>query len=121
MSFFAHSSSTPVGRIAPAEALRLARTGDLTLVDVREVAEVKMTGRAAGALHVPLMLLAAKADPRHPEHDPRLTPDRPVAVYCASGGRSQRGAEMLAAMGYTRVYNLGGLGDWQAAGGPVER
>lgn len=118
LSFLTPSRSP---RIAPAEAMARQARGDLTLVDVRDISELRATGRATGALHLPLMLLAQKADPRSPEHDPALRTDRAIAVYCASGARSARAAEMLAAMGYGQVYNLGGLGDWVAAGGAVTR
>jgi rhodanese-related sulfurtransferase len=30
-------------------------------------------------------------------------------------------AQMLVGLGYVEVYNIGGLGDWQAAGGAVTR
>ncbi|MBD3763897.1 MAG: sulfurtransferase [Rhodobacterales bacterium] len=108
-----------VQRLAGPEAVRLAAEGALTLVDVRDIAELRSTGRAAGALHVPLMRLSAKADPRHPEHLPALDPEKPVALYCASGARSQMAAQMLLQLGYRTVYNLGGLHDWRAAGGQL--
>ena len=108
-------------RLSPTEAVALAAQGALTVIDVRDIAEVKATGKAKGALHVPLMMLATRCDPKSPECLPGLTPDTPIAVYCASGGRSQMAAGMLAQMGYGSVANIGGLGDWQAAGGPVER
>jgi rhodanese-related sulfurtransferase len=108
-------------RIAPAEAISRQARGEITLVDVRDISELRATGRAKGAIHLPLMLLPQKADPRHPEHDPALSVDRPVVVYCASGARSARAAEILTALGYAQVYNLGGLGDWAAAGGAITR
>ncbi len=44
-----------------------------------------------------------------------------VAVYCASGGRSQMAAQVLISLGYREVHNIGGLFDWQAAGGAISR
>lgn len=108
-------------RIAPAEAIARHARGEITLVDVRDISELRATGRAKGAVHLPLMLLPQKADPRHPEHDPALSVDRPVVVYCASGARSARAAEILKTLGYAQVFNLGGLGDWAAAGGAISR
>jgi len=112
-------------RSAPAQVLSLAdaiprvASGDLTLVDVREVAEVLASGKAKGALNVPLTILSRQADPRHPDHLVALDPQRPVALYCLSGARSSRAVDMLRHLGYTQVYNLGGLRDWQAAGGAI--
>ena len=38
--------------------------------------------------------------------------DAPLVVYCGSGGRSARAAETLRSKGYTRVYDLGGMSNW---------
>lgn len=37
--------------------------------------------------------------------------DKPVVVYCASGGRSAVAQQILKASGFTDVTNAGGLGD----------
>jgi rhodanese-related sulfurtransferase len=97
-----------------------AVAGDrMWLLDVREAAELRASGKAKGAVHIPLGLLGLKADPKAP--DALIAPGRPVAVYCASGGRSGMAAQQLARMGYGPVWNLGGLGDWTRAGGAVEK
>lgn len=110
-----------VPRLTAAEAVARVRAGDLTLIDVRDPGELAATGRAEGALHVPLAVLRMRCDPSSPECLPELSTDRPVAVYCASGGRSQMAAQMLTSMGYREVHNIGGLFDWQAAGGAITR
>lgn len=110
-----------VARIAPQEAVQRHARGDLTVIDVRDISELRATGTAAGGLHVPLMRLAMAADPRHPDHLPELDPARPVALFCAAGGRSHAGCELLTKLGYGEVYNLGGFGDWCAGGGKVKR
>ena len=117
MSFF--KSSKPAAYLPVPEVAAAVAAGDLTLIDVRDITEVRATGKAQGALHIPLMLLASRADPRHPEHEKALSPDRPVALYCASGARSQMAKQMLEQLGYTTVYNLGGLSDWRAGGGAI--
>lgn len=111
----------PAPRFSAAEAVERVRAGTLVLIDVRDGAEVAATGRAAGALHVPLAALRMKCDPASPECLPELSTDKPVALYCASGARSAMAARSLAAMGYREVHNLGGLHHWQAAGGAVTR
>ena len=35
-----------------------------------------------------------------------------ILVYCRSGNRSKQASEKLAAMGYTNVYEFGGINDW---------
>ena len=91
--------------------------GKMLLVDVREVAEARASGVAQGAKLIPLSLLPLKCDPRQPGCE--LPQGLPVAVYCASGGRSGMAADALARLGYGPVVNLGGLRDWAAGGGAV--
>ncbi|OOY26731.1 MAG: sulfurtransferase [Rhodobacteraceae bacterium] len=110
-----------VERINPKDAVAKAKAGELTVIDVREGMEVKSSGKAKGALHIPLATIRMKADPSSPEKDPKLDTAKPVALYCASGARSAGAAQMLAQMGYEHVYNIGGLYDWHAAGGEIER
>ena len=50
----------------------------------------------------------------HP-HDELSKKDCPVVLHCRSGVRSARALRMLAAAGYTNLYNLkGGILAWQA-------
>lgn len=43
-----------------------------------------------------------------------ISKDKPVAVYCRSGKRSQRAAETLSSMGYKVIYDLkGGYLAWE--------
>jgi len=112
----------PAVRPLPAqEAVAKAARGEITLIDVRDHTEIAQTGKAKGAINIPLFMLNTKADPRHPEFHPDLSTDKPVAVYCASGARSQMAGQALVQFGFSEVYNLGGLFHWQAAGGLVER
>lgn len=121
-SFFKSRGQTNcVQSIDPREAVAKAKAGEMIVIDVREMSEVKASGKAACAVHIPLMKLAMQADPRSPEFNPVLNPETPVVLYCAAGGRSQRAAQMLIDMGYQQVYNLGGFCDWQAAGGTITR
>lgn len=48
-----------------------------------------------------------------------LDPDATYVVYCRSGNRSAVAAATMAEAGFTDVYDLGGIVDWQAAGGEV--
>ncbi len=105
--------------LSPAACIAMAAAGEITLLDVREIGEVQASGLAAGALHIPLGLLPLKGDPKAPDFDCRLT-GKPVAVYCAAGARAGRAAQFLQAQGI-EAHNIGGFGDWVAAGGPVQR
>jgi rhodanese-related sulfurtransferase len=104
-----------------ADAIQRVADKEMILIDIRDHAELASSGKAKGALHIPMMRLADMADPRHPDFHPDLQQDKPIALYCASGARSNMAAGMLRQLGYAEVHNLGGLTHWMAAGGPVER
>lgn len=88
------------------QALEDQKNGAL-IIDVR-TAEEYIKGHIPGALHLPLSELADNLE--------KLVPDKNTKLifYCAVGGRSEQAVQKAAELGYTRVYNLGGLesGDW---------
>lgn len=76
------------------------------IFDVREEEEDNL-GHARGALLFPVDSITREtAEKRIP------SADTPVLVYCRSGQRSRTAAEKLAALGYTRVYDVGSLVGW---------
>jgi len=110
-----------VPRITPAEAQRMIATGRAIVVDVRDAPEVEKSGKVAGALHVSRGMLEFRADPDSPYHDKHFSRERPVILYCASGGRAALSGKALKDMGYAEVYNLGGFNDWVGNGGEIDR
>ena len=74
--------------------------------DVREEDEYNL-GHAKGARLFPVGSITREtAAAQIP------APDTPVLVYCRSGQRSHMAAEKLAALGYSRVYDVGSLAGW---------
>ena len=106
-----------VPRVSPAEATSLIATHQALLVDVRDAPEVANSGQIAGSLHVSRGLLEFRADPESPLHDPRFSRERPVIVYCASGGRAALAGKTLKDLGYEQVFNLGAFKDWPTTDG----
>lgn len=102
------------------DAVERAEKGEVTVVDVRDANELAVSGKAKGAVHMPLATLRMQADPRSPDFHPALKDGKPIAVYCASGGRSSMAAQVFQGFGHD-VSNIGGLGHWQMAGGEIER
>ncbi|TMG82958.1 MAG: rhodanese-like domain-containing protein [Betaproteobacteria bacterium] len=81
------------------------------LVDVRSAAETAR-GVIAGALHIELAALPARAA--------ELDPELPCVLYCLSGARSAQGCVYLAQRGFRHLYHLdGGVAAWAKAGLPV--
>ena len=114
------AANEAVPRIPAAEAKAMAIGPDVILVDVRDAAEVKASGKAKGAVAVSRGLLEFRADPESPMHDAAFDRAKTIIVYCASGGRSALAGKTLKDMGYKDVRNLGGFKDWVEAGGEVE-
>jgi rhodanese-related sulfurtransferase len=87
------------------------RLAEIQLVDCRELYEWE-AGRIEGAVYLPLnsIMAGAGAD---------LVHEKPIAVICRSGNRSELATMMLQARGF-EAYNVeGGMEAWAAAGLPV--
>ena len=84
----------------------LEREKGARFFDVREEEEYD-AGHAAGAELFPLGTIDEEsAAERIPD------PDTPVLLYCRSGARSALAALKLEELGYTTVYDIGGLTGW---------
>ncbi|SIS72821.1 rhodanese-like domain-containing protein [Phaeovulum vinaykumarii] len=114
------TANAMVPHVSVEEAKTLMAEGALVL-DVRDAPEIAHSGKVEGAHHISRGMLEFRADPDCQFHDPELRRDRPVIVYCASGGRSALAGKLLKDMGYQEVYNLGGFAGWVEAGGAVRR
>lgn len=52
----------------------------------------------------------------------KLNKNKPVAVYCHSGGRSNQAFEMMKEMGFRQIYELqGGIVAWQQNGKQINK
>lgn len=83
------------------------------VLDVREPWEYAQ-GHLPGAMLIPLGQLGQRLK--------ELNPEKPVAVVCATGNRSQSAAALLGQKNFKKVYNvLGGTSSWARQGLPIER
>ncbi|MGI9508434.1 MAG: rhodanese-like domain-containing protein [Geminicoccaceae bacterium] len=90
--------------------------GGALLVDVRETVEREREGDIPNSVHIARGLLEFQADPESPLYNDALSLDRPIVIYCASGGRSALAAKTLHDMGYPNVASLaGGYAAWRTA------
>jgi rhodanese-related sulfurtransferase len=98
-----------------AEALRLINDQEAWVVDIREAADYK-NGHIPQARHIPSAMLKDRLG------ELTRTGDKPVIVYCRSGGAAQSACALLKKHGVTNVHSLsGGLVAWQDASLPVSR
>ncbi|MEO4000011.1 rhodanese-like domain-containing protein [Mesorhizobium sp. CAU 1732] len=115
------AANAAIPKISPDQAQKLMREKNALVVDVRDPAEVEASGKVKGAINIPRGMLEFRADDETQYFDKSFSKDRPVIVYCASGGRSALSGKTLKDMGYTEVHNLGGFKDWAESGGDVEK
>lgn len=82
------------------------------ILDVREPYEIEV-GLIEGSVVVPLNDLLGGGE------QGKLDRDRPIAVVCKVGNRSELAAVMLRARGYDAENLEGGLDAWDANGYPL--
>jgi rhodanese-related sulfurtransferase len=83
------------------------------LVDIRTESEVA-EGMIAKAKHVDFY------GPNFLSEMEALGKNKPLYLYCRSGGRSAQALDMLKDAGFTRVHHLeGGFMAWKASGKPT--
>ena len=94
-------------QITQEEAKRMMeQEDDYVIVDVRREDEYA-EGHIPGAILIPNESIAEYEAPEE------LTDsDQIILVYCRTGRRSKEAADKLAKMGYSRVYEFGGIVDW---------
>jgi rhodanese-related sulfurtransferase len=109
-----------IDNLSVAEVAAELTAGNVTLVDIREPAELE-GGSIPGMIHAPRGMLEFYADPASPYHRAEFDPNTRVVLYCASSGRSALAVDMLQQLGYTDVAHLdGGFNAWKAAGLPTK-
>lgn len=102
----------PFTRIDVNEAKDMIADGAI-VIDVREMHEYA-AGHVPDAAHIPVNSVYARRED--------LPKDKDIIFVCAVGQRSALAAEMAAAAGLTRLYNLeGGTEAWIKAGEPVDK
>ena len=93
-------------RISQKEARQMMEKNSVIVVDVREPEEYAQ-GRIPGAKLLTLDRIDAKSAA---EVIPKK--ETQALVYCRSGHRSKMAAAMLAKLGYTQIYEMGGILSW---------
>jgi len=110
-----------IDTLAVHDAVAMTEDPGVVFVDLREPMERQQSGTVTGAVHVPRGLLEFQVDLDSPMHNPAVTPDKQVVLFCASGGRSALAAKTMVDMGYPNVAHIaGGFAAWKEAGGPTE-
>ena len=100
------ASGAAYQEISQEKAKEMMDTQEVLILDVREQEEYD-SGHIPGAVLLPVGSIdeetAADVIPES---------DTVVLVYCRSGNRSKKAAEALAELGYTGIYEFGGINTW---------
>ena len=93
-------------QITQEEAKEMMDTQEVMILDVREQDEYD-SGHIPGAILLPVDTIdadtAAAVIP---------SKDSTVLIYCRSGNRSKAASSALADLGYTNIYEFGGINTW---------
>lgn len=115
---YLETANQSVTRVSAGDAVK--HHGEGVFVDVRDSADIAKTGTIAGALRIPRGFIEFAADPATPFHNEALKKDASLFLVCGAGGQAALAGKTLLEMGYTSVTNVGGIGEWKDAGGPME-
>ena len=108
------TKETSYTQISMDEAVSMMETEeDYIILDVRTLEEFKEK-HIPGAICVPNETIGTAEIPSLPDKE------QMILVYCRSGNRSKQAAQKLADMGYTNIYEFGGINDWTGETYPHE-
>ena len=101
-----NTSDSSYEQITQEAAKEMMDTQEVIILDVREQDEYD-SGHIPGAVLLPVGTIdentAAEVIPEK---------DSTVLVYCRSGNRSKTASAALAELGYTNIYEFGGINTW---------
>ena len=101
-----NSADVSYQQITQEEAKEMMDSQEVIILDVREQGEYD-SGHIPGADLLPVGTIdettAAEVIPEK---------DSTVLVYCRSGNRSKTASSTLAELGYTNIYEFGGINTW---------
>ena len=83
----------------------MAREDGHVVVDARRQDEYD-AGHIPGAILIPNESIGCDSPEALPDYD------QIILIYCRSGNRSKQAAQKLAGMGYTNIYEFGGIITW---------
>ena len=102
----ANGAGNTYEQISQEQAKEMMDTQDVLILDVREQDEYD-SGHIPGAVLLPVGTIDEKTAAE-------VIPDKDttVLVYCRSGNRSKKASSALAGLGYTNIFEFGGINTW---------
>ena len=100
------ASKNSYTQISMEEAVKMMEEeSDYIILDVRRPDEFAEK-HIPNAINVPNETIGKDEIPELPNKE------RLILVYCRSGNRSKQASEKLVKLGYTNIYEFGGINDW---------
>lgn len=86
---------------------QLKNDPSIRLIDVRTVEEYNDDGHIEAGINIPLHTLPNQVAKALPDKDAK------IFVICYSGARASDAVNYLKRLGYTNVFNIGGVATWR--------
>lgn len=93
-------------KISQEKAKEMMDTLNPVIIDVRTPEEFR-GGKIPKAINIPVNMIVKQAESK------LKAKDSEILVYCLTGSRSKLAAKMLTKLGYTKVYDFGGINSWK--------
>lgn len=117
---YLNEANEAVTRISAKDGIQKHADGGGIFIDVRDSGDITKSGTIEGALRIPRGFIEFAADSEMPFHNEAMQKDADIYLVCGLGGQAALAGKTLKEMGYNSVTNVGGIGDWKEAGGPME-
>lgn len=102
------TKNSSVMKMTAKEAKAEIDKGDVIILDVRTNEEY-ISGHIENSILIPVDEIEKEAENILKDKEEK------ILVYCRSGNRSSQASKLLVKMGYTNVYDFGGIKDWPYA------
>lgn len=120
LSDYLSDANKIIPRLSYEETIKIIEEEKTLIIDVREESEVFNTGIIKNAIHIPRGVLEFKLALNSPNNPIKIDDETNILVYCAGGYRSALAAKTLVEIGFKKVFNIGGFGEWIEAGGEIQ-
>ena len=110
-----------INHIESDDAIKIHSNKMNMFIDIRDIREIKKSGRILGAKHVPRGMLEFWIDPDSPYHKKFFNENFNFIFYCASDWRSALATLAANNIGLLNTSHLiGGYDRWLELRGPIE-
>ena len=115
------SAKNNISHIESEDAIKIHSNKMNMFIDIRDIREIKKSGRILGAKHVPRGMLEFWIDPDSPYHKKFFNENFNFIFYCASDWRSALATLTANNIGLLNTSHLiGGYNKWLELNGPIE-